>query len=458
MLTDLSPLGLPKDFIFGTATASYQIEGAVHEDGRGASIWDTFSHTEGKVVGGDTGDVACDHYHRVAEDLSLMSELGVDAYRFSIAWPRIQPLGSGDFNEPGFAFYDRLVDDLLAEGIEPMATLYHWDLPQPLEDLGGWMNRDITERFVEYAVAVQERFGDRVKNWLTHNEPWVASMNGYATGVHAPGRKETDGALAAGHHILLSHGLAVREMRKSRHEDQQLGITLNLTHCSPASDSEADRHAAELGTMFNNRIFTDPVLSGTYPELAREAWGHLSDFSFIHDGDLKICHEPIDHFGINYYSPAYLRADPQPELQTTLEDLPIDDASPVDADRSAMGWMVEADGLRRLLVWLTETYPEMPPMVITENGRACDDVLEDGAVHDPERVSYVYDHVAAVAQAVAEGARVTGYFCWSFMDNFEWAEGYGKRFGITYVDYETQQRIPKDSFRAYAALVARHKS
>lgn len=449
---------LPRNFTFGTATASYQIEGAVHEDGRGISIWDTFSHTPGKVANGDTGDVACDHYHRYASDVELMSELGIDAYRFSIAWPRIQPLGSGAFNARGFAFYDRLVDELLANEITPMATLYHWDLPQPLEDLGGWTNRDVCERFVEYAVAVQDHLGDRVQTWLTHNEPWVVSMLGYAMGVHAPGRTETDGALAAAHHVLLSHGMAVRAMRESRHPDQKIGITLNLTHVSPASDSAEDRHAADLGMMFANTLFTDPVLAGRYPELARETYGHLSDFSFIQDGDLEITSTPIDHFGINYYTPQYAKAKPSDTPQETLQDLPLEDASPADCERTDMGWMVEADGLRRLLVWLHETYPGMPTIVITENGRACADVVENGQVHDPDRSRYITDHVAAVAQAVAEGVDVSGYYCWSLLDNFEWAEGYAKRFGLVHVDYETQRRTPKDSFYAYRQLVQQYRN
>ncbi|MDF8264957.1 GH1 family beta-glucosidase [Luteipulveratus flavus] len=460
MTTSEQGLGLPDGFELGAATASYQIEGAIAADGRGPSIWDTFSHTPGAVAGGDTGDVACDHYHRYAEDVALMAGLGLDSYRFSVAWPRIQPTGKGPANEAGLAFYDRLVDELLAHDIAPAITLYHWDLPQPLEDAGGWRVRDTAERFAEYADIVHEHLSDRVSRWITLNEPYCSSIVGYAEGRHAPGAREGDGALAAAHHLLLGHGLALQRLRARGGEGQQLGVTLNLQPVSSVTDRPEDVAAADRALLLANRLFTDPVLAGTYPDLARSTYAPVTDFGWIRDGDLEVIGAPLDFLGVNYYFPANVRAaaydEPDP-ARRTASDLGFEDVVAEGVERTEMGWPVDSDGLRRLLRWLHETYPTLPPVYITENGRACDDVVAaNGHVHDPDRVRYLEDHLRAVVAATHEGVDVRGYYCWSLLDNFEWAEGYAKRFGLVYVDYETQQRIPKSSYEWYRRLIARH--
>jgi beta-glucosidase len=451
-------IALPRDFELGVATASYQIEGAVHEGGRGPSIWDTFSHTPGRVQGGDTGDIACDHYHRYKQDVALMDDLGIDSYRFSVAWPRVQPEGRGVANLEGLAFYDRLVDSLLEKGIVPAATLYHWDLPQALEDVGGWRNRDTAQRFAEYAALVHDHLGDRVQRWITLNEPWCSSFLGYASGRHAPGVQSGEGALAAAHHLLLGHGLAVAALRADAREGQQVGITLNLQPVSAATDSPSDVAASERALLQANLLFTDPVLAGQYPALARQTYGGLTDFGYLHDGDLATIAAPLDFLGVNYYFPSKVRAAPHaqddPALRTA-DDLGTEDVISPDAELTTMGWPVEAAGLTRLLEWLRDTYPGLPPILITENGRACDDVVTpDGQVDDPDRVRYLDAHLRAVVDAVDAGVDVRGYYCWSLMDNFEWAEGYAKRFGLVHIDYATQQRTPKTSFGWFRSLVA----
>ncbi|HEX7537465.1 MAG TPA: GH1 family beta-glucosidase [Dermatophilaceae bacterium] len=461
-LTDVSQqaggIELPPGFELGVATASYQIEGAVNEGGRGPSIWDTFSHTPGRVAGGDTGDVACDHYHRYGEDVSLMGDLGVDSYRLSVAWPRIQPLGRGAANPQGLAFYDRLVDSLLEQGIAPAVTLYHWDLPQALEDVGGWRSRDTAQRFAEYAALVHDHLGDRVQRWITLNEPWCSSFLGYATGRHAPGAQEGEGALAAAHHLLLGHGLAMAALRADAREGQQLGITLNLQPVSPATPSPEDVAASGRALLRANLLFTDPVLEGRYPELARQTYAGLTDFGFLHDGDLATIAAPLDFLGVNYYFPStvrdapYVQADP---ALRTADDLGIAEVLEPGEELTAMGWPVEPAGLTRLLTWLRDTYPALPPIYITENGRACDDVVDAaGQVDDPDRVRYLDGHLRAVVDAVDAGVDVRGYYCWSLMDNFEWAEGYGKRFGLVHIDYATQERTPKSSFTWFRGLIA----
>jgi len=449
---------LPAGFELGVATASYQIEGAVNEGGRGPSIWDTFSHTPGRVAGGDTGDVACDHYHRYAQDVALMGDLGVDSYRFSVAWPRIQPDGRGVANADGLAFYDRLVDALLEQGIAPAVTLYHWDLPQALEDRGGWRSRDTAQRFADYAALVHDHLGDRVQRWITLNEPWCSSFLGYASGRHAPGAQEGEGALAAAHHLLLGHGLAVAALRADGREGQQVGITLNLQPFTAATDSPQDVAASERALLRANLLFTDPVLEGRYPELAAETYGGLTDFGYLHDGDLATIAAPLDFLGVNYYFPAKVEAAPHvqndPALRTA-DDLGTRDVIGPDEELTAMGWPVEPAGLTRLLEWLRDTYPGLPPIYITENGRACDDVVDaDGQVDDPDRVRYLDGHLRAVVDAIDSGVDVGGYYCWSLMDNFEWAEGYGKRFGLVHIDYATQQRTPKASFGWFRSLIA----
>jgi len=447
---------LPPGFELGVAMASYQIEGAVHEGGRGPSIWDTFSHTPGKTARGDNGDVACDHFHRYREDVALMADLGVDAYRLSVAWPRIQPDGRGPVIREGVDFYSRLVDELLGQGITPVVTLYHWDLPQPLEDAGGWPHRDTAHRFAEFAVAVQEHLGDRVRRWITLNEPYCSSVLGYGTGRHAPGVKDAGASLAAAHHLLLGHGLAVGAMREADPE-ASYGITLNLEPVSALTDKPQDRAAAARSLVLSNLLFTEPVLAGRYPTDAREIWSASSDFSFLRDGDLEVTSAPLDFLGVNYYFPARVRAVPHREPEPALRQ--IDDlglAAPLLADDEVteMGWPVDADGIRRLMLWLHETYPGLPPVYVTENGRAADDTVEAGAVADPERIRYVDGHLRALAEAVAAGVDVRGYFLWSLLDNFEWAAGYARRFGLVHVDYETQQRLPKASFGWYRDLIA----
>jgi beta-glucosidase len=444
------------------ATAAYQIEGAVHEGGRGPSIWDTFSHTPGRVADGDTGDVACDHYHRYAQDVRLMGDLGVDSYRFSVAWPRIQPEGRGAANLEGLAFYDWLVDALLEQGIAPAVTLYHWDLPQALEDGGGWRSRDTAQRFAEYAALVHEHLGDRVRRWITLNEPFCSSFLGYAAGRHAPGVQEGEGALAAAHHLLLGHGLAVAALRADAREGQQVGITLNLQPVSAATDSPQDVAASERALLRANLLFTDPVLAGRYPDLARETYAALTDFGFLHGGDLATIAAPLDFLGVNYYFPSRVRAVPHAQddpARRTAYDLGTKRVIGPDEELTAMGWPVDPAGLTRLLEWLQDTYPALPPVYITENGRACNDVVgPDGQVDDPDRVRYLASHLRAVADAIDGGVDVRGYYCWSLMDNFEWAEGYAKRFGLVHVDYATQQRTPKASFGWFRALIAEQHS
>ena len=451
---------LPPGFELGVAMASYQIEGAVHEDGRGPSIWDTFSHTPDKVARGDHGDVACDHYHRYPEDVALMAGLGVDAYRLSVAWPRIQPEGRGPVNQRGVDFYSRLVDELLAHDITPLVTLYHWDLPQALEDAGGWPLRDTALRFVDYAVALQDALGDRVNRWITLNEPYCSSVLGYGTGRHAPGVKDVGASLQAAHHLLLGHGLATRAMRE-RDPDASYGITLNLEPVSPLTDGVADREAADRSLVLSNLLFTDPVLRGTYPAAARELWSASSDFSFVRDGDLEVTSTPLDFLGVNYYFPARVRHVPHEEPEPALRR--IDDlgtASPLLADDEVteMGWPIDADGIRRLMVWLKDTYPGLPPVYVTENGRAAADPVQDGAVDDPERIRYLDGHLRALAQAVEAGVDVRGYFVWTLLDNFEWAAGYAKRFGLVHVDYDTQERLPKASYAWYRELIAARRA
>ena len=448
----------PDDFLWGTATAAYQVEGAVEEDGRGASIWDTFSHTPGKVVHGDTGDIACDQYHRLGEDLDLMSSLNIKAYRFSVAWPRIQPEGSGQVNKKGLDYYRRLVDGLRDRGIEPMLTLYHWDLPQALEDWGGWTSRETSERFAEYAGVVYEEFADSVKYWITLNEPWVSAWLGYGAGVHAPGVKDTGKALAATHHLLLGHGIALQEMRSLGREDNQLGVTLNLSPTRPATDEKADVEASRRVDGNANRIFLDPLFRGEYPEDMLDYYSSDSDFSFVRDGDLEVVSAPLDFLGVNYYMRHTVvddRGDSDPKIAMRFEDLEAATILPSGAETTAMGWPVEPDGLTEILVRLHEEYAQLP-LYVTENGVAVHDYVDpEGNVDDEERVAFLDAHFRAVHDAMEQGVDLRGYMVWSLLDNFEWAEGYSKRFGIVYVDYGTQRRIPKASARWYADVIRR---
>ena len=453
----------PKEFVFGSATASYQIEGAVDEDGRGPSIWDTFSHTPGKTVNGDTGDVADDHYHRLEEDLDLMQSLGLQAYRFSIAWPRIVPAGRGETNQAGLDFYSRLVDGLLARGIEPVATLYHWDLPQPLEDEGGWTVRGTAEAFADYARVVGEALGDRVATWTTLNEPWCAAYLGYASGVHAPGITDREASLKAVHHLNLAHGLALRALRDVVKPDAKFSVTLNLHVFRPEGPTgeDAQRRVAALG----NGAFLGPMLEGEYPTDLLEVTKEITDWSFVADGDLELIHQPIDVLGVNYYSTSRVRlwdgtgerqrADGHGAGATPWPGAEDVEFLPQPGPYTEMGWNIEPQGLEDLLVALHARYPDQP-LMITENGAAFPDVVEDGVVHDADRIDYVRRHLEAVLHTIEQGVDVRGYFVWSLMDNFEWAYGYTKRFGIVRVDYDTLQRTPKDSARWYAEVVRTH--
>ncbi|HEX2810536.1 MAG TPA: GH1 family beta-glucosidase [Kineosporiaceae bacterium] len=448
----------PAGFVWGAATAAYQIEGAVTEGGRGPSIWDTFSHTPGRIDGDDTGDVACDHYHRYEEDVALLRGLGVGAYRFSVAWPRVQPDGRGHVNPGGLAFYGRLVDELLDAGITPVATLYHWDLPQALEDTGGWRSRDTAHRFADYAADVHAALGDRVKMWITLNEPYCSAFVGYAEGRHAPGAREGVGALAAAHHLMLGHGLAVQALAAQRRGDDQVGITLNLNDVRPVSTSPADRAAARRAACLQNLVFSDPILAGRYPECEAETWAWLaSDLPFRRDGDLETIASPIDFLGVNTYFPIFAAAgrhDEPDSAARAASDVAVDLVPPASLHRSAMGWPIDPTIMSALLDWLHAQYPGLPPIYITENGAAFDDVPDAGGqVHDDDRIRYLDGHLRDLHAAISAGADVRGYFCWSLMDNFEWACGYGKRFGLVHVDYPTQTRRPKDSYAWYRDVV-----
>jgi beta-glucosidase len=431
----------PSDFVWGAATAAYQVEGAATEDGRGESIWDRFSATPGKVVNGDTGAVACDTYHRYAEDIGLMRSLGIGAFRLSVAWPRILPEGRGRVNQPGLDFYDRLVDDLLANGLDPYVTLYHWDLPQVLEDRGGWPERETVEAFTEYTEIVVSRLGDRVRHWITQNEPWVASWLGYGQGVHAPGRKSDNDALAAGHHILLAHGRAAEVLRREA-PTSEVGIAIDLVPMYPFSDTEADVEAARREDGFRNRWFLEPVLGRGYPDDMLER--HAEILPPIADGDMATIAAPLDFLGINYYTRNVVRANGG-EVRAE------------GSEHTEMGWEVYPDGLYRLLVDLQAAY-EPPELYITENGAAFPDARENGRVPDARRVSYLEGHLDAVAAAIAEGVPVRGYFLWSLLDNFEWAFGYSRRFGIVYVDFDTLERVPKNSFTWYRDFIATQRA
>ncbi|MFI5484767.1 GH1 family beta-glucosidase [Micromonospora echinaurantiaca] len=441
MPTDPMP-DFPAGFRWGVSTSAYQIEGAVAVDGRGPSIWDTFAHSPGRIVDGSTGDVACDHYHRHTEDVDLMVGLGVSAYRFSIAWPRVQPGGTGAANPAGLDFYDRLVDDLLARDIDPVATLFHWDLPQPLEDADGWLNRDTAHRFAEYADLTAARLGDRVKLWITLNEPFVHMSLGHGMGVHAPGRMLLFDAFPVAHHQLLGHGLAVGALRAR--STSPVAIANNYSPVRLAGDTDADRAAAAAYEALHNRLFTDPLLGHGYPA------GQDFDAGVVRDGDLAVIAAPIDVLGVNYYNPTAVRA-PEEGSPLPFDLVPLD-----GYPRTAFDWPVAPDGLRELLGWLRDTYrDDLPPIEITESGCAYDDAPDDtGRVPDPERIAYLDGHLRAVRAALDDGVDVRGYFVWSLLDNWEWAEGFTKRFGLVHVDFDTQVRTPKSSYAWLRDVIA----
>jgi beta-glucosidase len=448
-------LSFPDGFVWGAATSAYQIEGAVNEDGRGVSIWDTYAATPGCTANGESGATAADHYHRFREDIALMRDLGLTAYRFSIAWPRVQPGGRGAANEPGLDFYRRLVDALLEAGIEPYPTLFHWDLPQELQDAGGWPARETAFRFAEYAGIVFDALGDRVRHWLTLNEPWCAAFLGYGMGRHAPGIHDGGQAVAAAHHLMLAHGLAVERLRAGSTPGSEIGIVLNLEPFVPATDGEADVAAARLADGMQNRIFLDPVLDGRYPEDVIAHLQGLVDLGHIKDGDLHTMSTPVDFLGVNYYRPSLVAARSEPAADWTA--WPGDELLehvPQEGEHTTMGWIVDPGGLEQLLLRLSAENPGLP-LVVTENGASFDDRLEaDGSVRDERRVAFLDRHLRAVHSALEAGVELRGYFVWSLLDNFEWAEGYSKRFGLVYIDYRTLRRVPKSSAHWYAGVIA----
>ncbi|WP_250028128.1 GH1 family beta-glucosidase [Paractinoplanes maris] len=451
----LSAITFPDGFIWGAATASYQIEGAAREDGRGPSIWDTFSRTPGRVFNGHTGDVACDHYHRYVDDVALMAGLNLASYRFSVAWPRIQPDGTGPVNTKGLDFYDRLTDELLGQGIDPVVTLYHWDLPQTLEDLGGWANRLTAEAFGEYAQIVHARLGDRVKTWTTLNEPWCSAYLGYGSGVHAPGKQDPAAVFAAVHHLLLGHGLAARALRSAG--AQSISITLNPNVALPVDPANAgDLEAVRIIDGLSNRMFLDPLFKGQYPADMIEHMSRFTDLSYIADGDLATINAPIDVLGINFYQPSYVSA--KPGAPAALEQPGSEGIGwrAPDGPVTDMNWLIEPSALTGLLKRINDDYPGVP-LLITENGAAYPEVpAADGEVHDSRRIEYLDGHLRACHDALAAGVDLRGYFVWSLMDNFEWAEGYRKRFGVVHVDYATQERTLKDSAKWYREVIRRN--
>jgi beta-glucosidase len=447
-------LRFPAGFWWGAATASYQIEGAVRDNGRIPSIWDTFSATPGKVAGGDTGERATDHYHRYREDVAAMADLGLAAYRFSVGWPRVRAAGGG-LNAAGLDFYDRLVDELLRAGVKPVATLYHWDLPQELEDAGGWTNRATAYAFAEYAEHVATRLGDRISMWNTLNEPWCSAFLGYGSGAHAPGRTDHAASLAAAHHLLLAHGLAVPVLRTAA-PAAQVSLALNAGVVRAVSDDPADLDAARRIDGLLNRIFLDPLLRGAYPADVQADTGAVTDWAFVREGDLAVINAPIDAIGLNYYQPDLVGAakEPRPGLVTPYPTGDRVEHHPTPGPVTDMGWPVDPTGLRELLLRVTADYGQIP-LYITENGAAYPDVVSaDGQVHDPERIAYVHRHLVAAHEALTAGADLRGYFVWSLLDNFEWAYGYAKRFGIIHVDYATCQRTLKDSAHWYRGVIA----
>jgi len=434
-----------ENFIFGVATSSYQIEGAAAEDGKSPSIWDVFCKTPGKIYEGHNGDIACDHYHRYKEDIKLMSDIGVNAYRFSISWPRIFP-ENGKYNPKGMEFYKKLVNELNSKGIKPTATLYHWDLPLWAYEMGGWLNRDSVKWFKEYALKVFEELNDSVKLWITHNEPLCSSIYSYYEGVHAPGHKNLREALTVAHHILLSHGTVVEDFRKFNFRDSKIGIALNLTPSYPASNSKEDIEAASISDGYSIRWFLDPVFRASYPEDMKEVYGEfVGEFDFIKDGDLEKISIKNDFLGVNYYSRDLIEfsQDSEFNFRKTYGNF----------ERTTMDWEIVPEALYKLILRIRKEYTRMP-IYITENGAAFnDEVSKDGKVHDDKRIDYLRKHLKKIVKLNEQGADIRGYFAWSLMDNLEWQNGYSKRFGIVFIDYQTQERILKDSAIWYKDLI-----
>ncbi len=427
----------PPDFVWGVATSAFQIEGAAREDGKGESIWDRFCRVPGAIADASTGDVACDHYRRLESDLDLIASLGVDAYRFSVSWPRVQPNGTGAWNERGLVFYERLVDGLLARGVKPYLTLNHWDLPQALQERGGWAARDTAHRFVDYARSVQRRLGDRLAAITTHNEPWVIAMLGHENGTFAPGIKSRKTAIQVSHHLLLSHGLALQALRADGCP-ARLGIVLNLAHMQPVTESAADLAKARLDDAFGRRWYTDPLFKGAYPQEVLDALG--ADAPIVEAGDMAVIAAPMDYLGVNYYFRVMCSADGSFDLKKS------------GAALTEMGWEIYPRGLTELLLTLHREYT-LPPVYVTENGGAFKDSITNGRVHDADRINYLQSHITAVADAMRQGVPMAGYMVWSLLDNFEWSSGYARRFGIVHVDYATQARTLKDSALWYRGFL-----
>jgi beta-glucosidase len=449
----VSRFSFPKGFVWGSATSSYQIEGATHENGRGESIWDRFASTPSNIKDGSNGDVACDHYHRYREDVALMAELKMAAYRFSVAWPRVQPGGRGPVNAAGLDFYSRLVDALLERGITPYLTLYHWDLPQPLQDSGGWVDRDTAQAFVEYSDAVSRRLGDRVKDWITHNEPWCASFVSYAKGVHAPGLRDWRAAIASSHHLLLSHGWAVPVIRGNS-PGARVGITLNLSPAIPASPSPEDADAARHYDGYMNRWFLDPLYRASYPpdmvdDYTRAGYLPGGGMPFVGPGDLRDIAVPTDFIGVNYYNRAVTRSDRIAEANNHPRTVFI----AAESEWTAIGWEVYPQGMFDVLMRVHLDY-RPARIYVTENGASYPDRPDASRrVADTRRVAFLRDHLVAAWQAIEGGVPLAGYFAWSLMDNYEWDHGYSQRFGLTWVDYSTLERIPKDSALWYRGVI-----
>ena len=443
----------PEGFLWGAATASYQIEGAAHIGGRGLSVWDTFSHTEGKVANRHNGDVACDHYHRVEQDVALMAELGLQSYRFSISWSRVMPDGRGEVNAEGVAFYSRLVDQLLAHGIPPCPTLFHWALPQGLEDIGGFRNRDTVSWFGDYAALMARELGDRVSMWSTFNEPWCYAYLGHAAGQHAPGLTDPLAAVTVAHHELLAHGLAVKAMRAER-DTLQLGIVINPSNIVSEGTPSAPERQLQLIDAIHNRWWFDATLRGEYPADLLESYGALADA--VQPGDMETIAQPLDWMGINYYFDILVRGVEGDDMTNRMRAYPTVSGVTEAAERPThtdMGWPITPHGFTDLLVRLHHEYPNMPPMYITENGAAYNDPVIDGRCADPRRIDYLDQHLRALKAAMDAGVDVLGYYQWSLMDNFEWSLGYDKRFGLVHIDFDTLQRTPRDSAFWYRDVI-----
>jgi beta-glucosidase len=435
----------PKNFLWGTASAAYQVEGAVNEDGRGQSIWDVFSHTPGKTIRGDTGDIASDQYHRLDVDLDLIKDLGIQSYRFSVAWSRVQPDGKGKFNKKGFEYYHRLVDGLLERNIQPALTLYHWDLPQALQDYGGWTNRDTAYFFRDYVAEVYKELKDKNPIWMTLNEPWCSAFIGHLEGRFAPGIRDESAALKATHHLLLAHGEALRCMRSEHTPGNKIGIVLSLESIWPASNSEVDLAAARHVDGTENRLFLDPIFHGSYPQDMIAYYRPISDFSFVHDSDLDIISTPLDFLGVNYYLRHLVKADPNDPRGAII--------LPHKGTTSATGAEVVPEGLTELLLRVKNEYSDLP-IYITENGTALYDYADPlGRIQDFERIEFLDAHLKAAYKAIEQGVDLRGYYLWTFVDNFEWAHGYSVRYGIIYVDYPTQKRTPKSSAYWYKKVI-----